>query len=301
MTKIFSASLDSPFSKNRPVSNQDAYDSKIFNVGNLEEKPDPHKMYELLGFTSLHESNRDSLKNSSELFTIASVSDGAGSLSRSHEGSRFAVEEFSIMVSKILSDLIANPMKLAESMGLTDFVNSNEIPDPGDIEEIRETNTLYLIQEVATMAVESISLSLKSEEHYRELGATFTGLITVGNLWAVITVGDSFAVVRDNGAYSFIQSPQLSDLHNVTELLTSTDYQKFTATGKSYESIFLASDGLQNSSIDYKELTPTESFWNFVHKSTLEAKNSDFVLDLLNYMNQQEKIDDDTTLVIVSK
>lgn len=300
MTKIFSETLDSPFTKNRPVANQDAYASRVVTVGNLEDKPETHKIYEILGFEALHKINREALKNSSELFTLAAVSDGAGSLSRSHEGAQFATERFIKMVSKIFSDLISNPEKFVDSMNLREFVDSDEMPEDTEIDTVRETNTLYIIEQVLSMTVENISQALKSKEDYKQLGATFTGLMTVGKYWVIITVGDSFAVVRDKGEYSFIQSPQLSDFHNVTELLTSTNYQKFTASGNSYESIFLASDGLQNASIEYKTLEPTPSFWDFIHTNAQSAENDSFVKDLLNFMNQQEKIDDDTTLVIVT-
>lgn len=188
------------------------------------------------------------------------VADGAGSLSKSDKGAEISV------------------LTAVNFLRISDFDNN--------------------MSELLENAVLTASKTLKQQVDWRELGCTLTvGLITP-TMYGVAVIGDALAVIKEfNGDFLTVRPPKYGEYANVTKLLTSTDFEIEIHVGETENLEFMAlgSDGMDLSSIS-KDGTPFVGFWKNLLKW---GRNKDFNMnDFLLFLEDSEKVDDDTTLVM---
>lgn len=209
--------------------------------------------------------NQDAYKSfSNDTYTVLVAADGAGSLKKSALGSQLACET-------IVENISENFEK-----------NSSE-------------NFMNLVYDAIAAAREA----LLSHEDADEMGCTVAVALFTDIEWAVGVSGDAFAVVSQSETdHSFFSSPRKSEYANITNLLTSNDWLPVMAHGKgSPIAISVATDGMTFASI--KDGEPTSGFWgNIVKKCRNNSLNID---ELFKYMYKNDKIVDDTTLVMAAR
>lgn len=197
--------------------------------------------------------------------TVIAVADGAGSLRLSDIGAS-----------------IAASTSVAETM---DALNDG-------------IDTMGAVQK----GLEAARHALLDRDDHEEIGCTIALAAISGDTWAVAVVGDAFAVVSyANNHHTLIRPDKIGEFANLTTLLTSrnNNYQPLYYSGdEPIVAISLSSDGLENVSIT--ENAPSPGFWNPVVKRALEDDGMD-VQAFLDYMDDKEKVVDDTTLVIAHR
>lgn len=195
-------------------------------------------------------------KKDSDKIALA-VADGAGSLKRSHVGSRVAVET---SVDKMMCH-----------------------DDPP------ENRVRY--------AIEASRNEIFNHSKPQELGCTLAIATIAPDGWSVGVVGDAFAIIHYDDHHELVTSEKISEYANITKLLTSDDWSPTIVSGRQdIRGISLSSDGLVN--VALKNDLPFDGFWN-----TIIAKAEDESLDvndLLQWIEDQGRIDDDTTLLVVA-
>ena len=193
-------------------------------------------------------------------FTVIAVADGAGSLPRSGTGAEIAV---STAVNETLDDLIGG-----ES-----------------------------IDEAVRCGVLCARKSLTVRDDSDETGCTLAlAAFHENGGWAAATVGDAFVVItHEDGHHDTITSPKPTEYINITQLLTSKNIDITLLSGEDkIRAVSTASDGLAGTSL--KDGGASDGFWDPVVK---RATDGDLDVDsLLEYMNEQDRIEDDTTLVV---
>lgn len=210
--------------------------------------------------------NQDSFYSLQENgYTVIAVSDGAGSHQHSEIGSQIAV---STSVNEAMDSLIVG-----------------KTPE----EAIRKS-------------IEITRKVLLDRDDVHEIGCTLIiAAITDDNGWFIGAIGDSFAIVTDlHGEHLYLEPEKASEYANITELITSKKYNPlFYGEKDDIASIALSSDGLYDLSINNNDKTPTTGFWNPVIKKTLTQEFN--IQSFLYYLEDNDKITDDTTLIIASK
>lgn len=195
-------------------------------------------------------------------YGVIAVADGAGSLPLSHIGAHIA------------SSTAAN-----EAM---DALNSH-----------------CSAEEAVQKGIELAREALLNRDDVDKIGCTLAVGVITDEGWATGVVGDAFAVVSyDVDSHDLVQPEAISEYANVTKLLTSKDYNPLYVSGdEEIIALTVSSDGLEDTSL--KDNFPSAGFWNPVISRALEGKMD--VQAFLYYMNDNEKIYDDTTLVIATR
>lgn len=194
-------------------------------------------------------------------FTVLAVADGAGSLPRSGSGAEIAVNT---AVNECMDDLLGG-----ESF-----------------------------EEAVRSGIECARTSLTIRDDAREIGCTLA-LVAYheDGGWAAGTIGDSFVVISlDENTHSLVTSPKPTEFSNVTHLLTTSNVSPTIEHGDGSPVMFsVASDGFWGAST--KAGAPSGVFWNKIVEYV--SFKEDFSVDsLLEFMNQDGRIEDDTTLLI---
>lgn len=194
-------------------------------------------------------------------FTVLAVADGAGSLPRSGVGAEIAVNT---AVNETMDDLLGG-----ESL-----------------------------EEAVRSGIECAQTSLTIRDDAHEIGCTLAlAAYHEDGGWAAGTIGDSFIVITaDRDAHTLITSPKPSEFNNITHLLTTSNVQPTIEHGEDRPlMISVASDGLAGAST--KSGTPSGAFWAKVSDYATSGEGLD-VDALLEFMNAEGRIEDDTTLII---
>lgn len=196
-------------------------------------------------------------------FTVIAVADGAGSLKNSHVGSRLAA---SASVDEAMS-------ALGEGVS---------------------------VEEALHRGVNMARSCLHSREDKDEIGCTLVvGIICEKNdHWGLGLVGDSFAVVSEEGKHRLVERESDSEFINHTKLLTSANHDPYYVLGEGrIDAMVVATDGLHHASV--RQSKAVESFWTPL--LSMSSQGSMDLDEFLAYMNDKEKIDDDTTVVIATR
>lgn len=196
-------------------------------------------------------------------YSVIAVADGAGSLKNSKVGANIAV---TTAVNEIMDSLSC-----------------------GDI-----------MEGAVRKGVESAREALLQRDDYKDLGCTLAVAALADDEYSIGIVGDAFAVVSlSDKDHIFYQPESDAEYANVTELLTSKKYTPlyYSSSDDIPAAITVSSDGLLNSTISKNE--PTSGFWNPVISRCLD--DSMDIQSFLYYMQDNEKIVDDTTLVVASR
>lgn len=196
-------------------------------------------------------------------FTVIAVADGAGSLRNSHVGARLAT---SAAVDEAMNALMEG----------------------------------VSVEESLNRAISAARSCLHSREDRDEIGCTLVvGVICERNdHWGLGLVGDSFAVVSEDGKHTLIERESDSEFVNHTKLLTSSNHDPYYVLGEGrIDAMVVATDGLHHASVRQSEAV--ESFWTPL--LSMASQGSVDLDEFLAYMNDKEKIDDDTTVVITTR
>lgn len=193
--------------------------------------------------------------------TVIAVADGAGSLSQSHIGAKLA--STTAVCETIDAILDGNNLESAVQIG---------------VDRARDT--------------------LLDRDDRKQIGCTLAVAVISDQGWAAGVVGDAFAVISlADDSHQIIQPTSDSEFANITKLLTSKDYSPMYRSGtESALAVSAASDGLLQASL--KDGKPLAGFWTpIVKRASEEAFN---VSSFLEHMDANEKISDDTTLVVAA-
>lgn len=196
-------------------------------------------------------------------FIVIAVADGAGSLLKSEIGAQLAA---STAVNETMDALqVGRSFEEAVKIG---------------VKEAREV--------------------LLTRDDVKEIGCTLAvGAMSLKGGWGAGVVGDAFVVVSlKTDDHKLVQPTSSAEFANVTKLLTSNDHDPLVVSGEELvEAISASSDGLLGSSTVGGEASP--KFWNPLISRALD--NNMDIQSFLYFMEEQERIDDDTTLVIATK
>lgn len=193
---------------------------------------------------------------------VLALADGAGSLPRSAEGARLAVDT-------VCAHAVA-------SFG-----------DGGGLES--------LVSDAAAAAV----TELTSRPDSAELGCTLVVAACSPHGWAAALVGDSFAVIsfRD-GRHEVIRPPSAGEFANITRLLTSAQLDLLVRAGQEAPvAVTVASDGLAQQAL--QGAAAHEGFFTPLTRHA-SAGTLDMA-GLLEHMAHRNRIDDDTTVLIAAR
>lgn len=185
-------------------------------------------------------------------------------------------------------------------LAVSDGAGSLERSDVGSLTAV--TAAAETLNEVSEASVDSAVFLVESaiqsilELEDSEVGCTLAVVLLDGDNWATAGVGDSFSIIRANGALQMFSSePQA--FANITQLLTSRDYEIWRADGSGADAAAVSSDGLEHLTISKREAVP--GFWNDIFART---SNDDFeIQSLVDYLEASERLDDDTTVAVASR
>ena len=196
-------------------------------------------------------------------FTVIAVADGAGSLPKSAIGAQ-----------------------LASATAVNETIDA--------LQDGRS------FQQAIALGIEKARVLLLSREDSHQIGCTLAvaAMSNTGG-WGAGVVGDAFALISTNiDEHSVIQPKSSAEFANVTKLLTSRDYDPLIESGtEEIVAIVASSDGLTNTSMVNGKAS--QKFWSPIIARAIDD-NMD-VQAFLYYMNDNERIYDDTTLVIATK
>lgn len=156
------------------------------------------------------------------------------------------------------------------------------------------------IDEALHAGVEASREVLLSRDDWNTLGCTLSLAVIAHNSWGVALVGDAFAVVsQDNDDHTLISRNQDTDNPENPKLLTDNEYNPLFMYGEGeIEAISVSSDGLAKLSLNLSEREAYHEFWSPLIEQSLRGDLE--VQNFLNLMAENEKIYDDTTLVIAA-
>jgi len=158
--------------------------------------------------------------------------------------------------------------------------------------------------EMTRQGLAAATTTQKRFENYKEYGSTLTVVaMNQKGEWAVSAVGDSFAVVHMNDdSHEFVSGSPVGEYANITELLTSDSIHPIHASGSNAKGFSLSTDGLEHVASVVEKSSPSgrnshAGFWNGV---LVRAEKGQLdVLALFEWLNKQDQITDDTTLLTV--
>lgn len=194
-----------------------------------------------------------------EGFVLVAAADGAGSLEKSHEGAHLAVH---VATAKAVEAIEAGD-SFAEALEQA-------------LAAARET---LLAQAEASLMGCTLALGALSQTE-----------------WGLAVVGDAFGVAsREDGTHELVQPPSHSEFANITRLLTSKEYEPLIVShSETVAGVSVATDGMTHATI--KEGSPVAGFWTPMVR---RVQTTEFLMgSLLEHMDAQERLDDDTTLAM---
>lgn len=211
---------------------------------------------------SRNEENQDYFYHITENgVTVIAVADGAGSLSMSHIGAQLAA---------------------TTAAGET-------------IDSVFDGNSL---EDSVKIGVAKARDALLERDDHKLTGCTLAVAVISDHGWAAGVVGDAFAVISfADDSHELVQPDCEAEYVNITELLTSENCAPVYRSGTdSVLAVSAATDGLI--SVALQDGKPHQGFW-----TPIITRVSDDDLNVnafLEHMEINEKITDDTTLVIAS-
>jgi len=176
---------------------------------------------------------------------IAAVADGLGSASKSHEGSRIAVDTVLTII--------------------TERLKQNQPANKSSWQEIIKTAFSQAKSELEKCAQ-------AANCPVREFGTTLS-VIVIGTDWlATGHIGDGAAVVLfEDGNLETICPPQTGEYVNQTNPLTAVnalEIAQFSVQIKKIQAVALFSDGVRHLSINNQNHTPYSPFFNGINLKT---------------------------------
>lgn len=159
------------------------------------------------------------------------------------------------------------------------------------------------VVEAVRKGLDCARATLLEREDWREMGCTIALSAITSEGWATAVVGDAFAVVSlDSEDHVLHTTERSSEYANVTTLLTSDSYDPvFRSGADDVVAVTVATDGLLHASVttDKRGNEPASGFWNPVIGRSMAGTMD--LQSFLYYMDDNEKIEDDTTLVIAAR
>ncbi len=219
------------------------------------------------------------LGNGSAQTIIACAADGAGSAKRSEIGSAIACE--------MIAD---NAARYYESHG-----NFNQFQLDHVItwcESVREKLRHTADSKNCTM---------------RDLATTLCVAILSPDSSIFFQIGDGGITVGSNGVYGVVFWPQSGEYVNVTNFMTSDDYQdniEFQATTSRFTDLAIFTDGIERIALDFERQTPHVPFFKPLFSAVRNSQNGDSLgRDLAQFLQSdsvKNRSDDDKTLILAT-
>lgn len=215
---------------------------------------------------------------------VVAVADGAGSASRSHEGSRIAVDT---AVSAIIDGI-------------------NRQPAAAFVESHAEVVLRSAIMQ-AKIAVERYGL--RHNLPARELASTLIVALASDSLMAAAQVGDGAVIAFDTGAGAALTlcEAHSGEYANETTFITSRSRPHELASvghasGYAYDALALITDGLQNLALKMPEREAFLGFWNPMLDDLAHTDEPETVPERLHAFISGERVQsrtsDDVTIAI---
>jgi len=207
---------------------------------------------------------------------IAACSDGAGSASLSHLGSRLAVECF---VEAATQSQDGSP------------------PDRATIESWVELSRRQVLDEASAQGVIP-----------RQLACTFLGAI-VGEDWAVFAqIGDGVIVFDGESDYEMAFWPDNGEYANATRFLTDDDYLdhlRIETVARRISDLAILTDGMQTLALDFAAARVHRPFFTPLFQTVRNGPNvATLQTSLLGFMDSKrinDRTDDDKTLFLATR
>lgn len=215
---------------------------------------------------------------------LAVASDGAGSASRSEEGSELACSMFAEAVERHLTD-----------GGRVDTLT-------------RAFCEAWIGRFQRAVRVRAAKAGCRS----REFACTFLATVICGDTAVFVQIGDGAIVYSEKeDVYMWEFWPQQGEYENMTYFATQSSAKKHLQhslhSGRSYNEVAVFTDGLQRLALHYQTKTAYEPFFRpfFSVLRRLETPEDDRYRDslraFLDSNRVNERTDDDKTLVLATR
>lgn len=211
---------------------------------------------------------------------IACAADGAGSAKRSDLGSAIACETIAENASRYF-DSYRNFTQLQ----LDDVITW--------CESVREKMRQTADEKKCRM---------------RDLATTICVAILSPECSIFFQIGDGAITVGKDGVYGVIFWPQSGEYANVTNFMTSDDYQdkiEFQATTTQFSDVALFTDGIERLALDFEGQTPHLPFFQPLFRAVRSSGNgSNLGKDLAQFLQSDSvtsRSDDDKTLILATQ
>ena len=213
---------------------------------------------------------------------ILTASDGAGSASKSAEGSRIACKQFVSIVQKYF-----------EGGGTFGQINSDLVD--------------FWITDIHEKLLKNASIC---ECLPRDFACTFLAFIIGQTSGISAQIGDGAIVVGTNGQYEFVIWPQHGEYINSTYFITDDSFINnlhITNIDKPIDEVAVFTDGIQMLALHYATQSVFEPFFRpMFEKLRNELPGEAPILSesLIEYLNSpviNERTDDDKTLVLATR
>ncbi|MEM8944399.1 MAG: PP2C family serine/threonine-protein phosphatase [Planctomycetota bacterium] len=211
---------------------------------------------------------------------IACVADGAGSAKRSDLGSAVACETIADCAARYFESY-----KNFDQLQLEKVIDWCETTRDR-LRQTAESNNCKLRDLATTLCVAILS---PASSIFFQIG---DGAITVGN----------------DGIYGVVFWPQSGEYANVTNFMTSDNYQdhiEFQATTRKFSDLAMFTDGIERLALDFETQTPHLPFFHPLFQAVRNSKAGGSLSDDLAQFLQSDSVknrsDDDKTLVLATQ
>lgn len=220
------------------------------------------------------------IDNNSQQTIIACAADGAGSAKRSDLGSAIACET-----------ITENAERYLAAHNNFDHLQRNKI--------------------IAWCEAAREKIRHKADEHQlklRDLATTLCVAILTPQGSVFFQIGDGAITVGNNGVYGVVFWPQSGEYANVTNFITSDNYQdhiEFQATSRKFADLALFTDGLERLALDFESQTPHLPFFQPLFQAVRKSQTgSNLGNDLALFLQSdsvKNRSDDDKTLILATQ
>ena len=211
---------------------------------------------------------------------IACAADGAGSAKRSDVGSAIACEAIADIAER--------------------YFKSN-----GDFTQLQLDNVIEWCESVREKLRHAAD---EKKCRMRDLATTLCVAILSPKCSIFFQIGDGAITVGKNGVYGVVFWPQSGEYANVTNFMTSDNYQdniEFQATRSNFSELALFTDGLERLALDFETQTPHLPFFQPLFNAVRSSNNGDNLgKDLAQFLQSdsvKNRSDDDKTLVLATQ
>lgn len=142
----------------------------------------------------------------------------------------------------------------------------------------------------------------------RDLATTLCVAILSPESSIFFQIGDGAITVGNSGVYGVVFWPQSGEYANVTNFMTSDNYQdklEFQATTSKFTELAMFTDGIERIALDFEGQTPHAPFFQPLFKAVRNSNNgANLERDLAQFLQSdsvKNRSDDDKTLILATQ